>query len=111
MVRFGIPPKSLKSFISENSESFSSTQFIAAIVNGLVYAAQLPDAGQMLNSALQTGGYAVRIFGEKQPGKEVDKWNYIPDSLALMGKLKSKWDPDDILNPGTFLTSEYTNQD
>ncbi len=111
MVRFGIPPKSLKSFISENSESFSSTQFIADIVNGLVYAAQLPDAGQMLNSALQTGGYAVRIFGEKQPGKEVDKWNYIPDSLALMGKLKSKWDPDDILNPGTFLTSEYTNQD
>jgi len=111
LVRFGIPPKSLPGFITNNAGNLTSTPFIADIVNGLVYAAQLPDAGDLPVSALESGGYAVMLFREKQPDSKLDECNYIPDSLAFMRKLKSKWDPENILNPGTFFPSSHRNQD
>ena len=40
----------------------------------------------------------------KQPAEsKLDCWGTLPDSLPLMRQIKSRFDPEGILNPGRFL--------
>jgi glycolate oxidase FAD binding subunit len=40
----------------------------------------------------------------KQPAdSKLDCWGSAPDSLPLMRQIKSRFDPEGILNPGRFL--------
>jgi glycolate oxidase FAD binding subunit len=49
----------------------------------------------------QAGGSLMAL---KQPAdSKLDSWGTLPDSLPLMRQIKSRFDPEGILNPGRFL--------
>ena len=85
--------------------------FSADISNGLVYAnsefEELAEASMWLEAlrkpALATGGYAIVVDMPASLQSKIDRWGYQPEGLDLMRALKARWDPQGILNPGTFV--------
>ena len=48
-------------------------------------------------------GYAVLLETHAARAAGLDPWGAPPSSLALMQRLKDRWDPAHILNPHAFL--------
>ncbi len=51
------------------------------------------------------GGSAVVEHCPLPVKAQIDVWGDLPDSMAIMRRIKDKFDPDGILNPGRFLGS------
>jgi glycolate oxidase FAD binding subunit len=49
------------------------------------------------------GGYAIVLDAPNVLAEQLDRWGRQPQTLELMKRLKSRWDPAGILNPGAFL--------
>jgi D-lactate dehydrogenase (cytochrome) len=111
LLRLGLPPASLGGFIPAHLEAFHRGSFLVDVPSGLIYAAaplsDFTSAQAWLDSlrhpALQAGGYALVIDAPAVFSPHLDRWGYRPQTLELMRKLKSLWDPAQILNPGAFL--------
>jgi hypothetical protein len=54
-------------------------------------------------SAMKLGGYAILLAAPPDFPGLGDPWGYIPESLGLMRKLKTRWDRHYLFNPGAFL--------
>jgi glycolate oxidase FAD binding subunit len=55
-----------------------------------------------LRAEMEQSGGSMMVL--KQPvDSKVDCWGTLPDSLPLMRQIKSRFDPEGILNPGRFL--------
>ncbi len=64
-------------------------------------AAAAEDLLQLRREMEQAGGSLMVL---KQPAEsKLDCWGTLPDSLPLMREIKSRFDPEGILNPGRFL--------
>jgi FAD/FMN-containing dehydrogenase len=50
------------------------------------------------------GGYAMVMSLPEQMQGKLDRWGYRPEGLAIMHRLKARWDPQGILNPQYFLS-------
>jgi FAD/FMN-containing dehydrogenase len=61
------------------------------------------DLADIRTEAQKASGYAVRLTTPKHMIETTDNWGYVPESLELMRKLKSRWDPEGLFNPGAFL--------
>ncbi len=55
-----------------------------------------------LRAEMEQAGGSMMVL--KQPAEsKLDCWGTLPDSLPLMRQIKSRFDPEGILNPGRFL--------
>lgn len=110
-VRIGIPNRNLPAYIQDQTDLLNAGLFSADISNGLLYAIkefeEPADASPWLEAlrkpALTTGGYAVAIGIPAFLQGKIDRWGYQPEGLNLMRALKARWDPQGVLNPGTFV--------
>ena len=110
-VRIGTPNRSLATYMQDQAELLNAGSFSADISNGLIYVStefeEPVEAGTWLEAlrkpALATGGYAVVIDMPASLQSKIDRWGYQPEGLDLMRALKARWDPQGILNPGTFV--------
>ncbi len=111
LVRAGIPPGSVNGYWSQLSQTTrDQATWLIDVANGLVYGMAKPRnpveargwlAGARL-PALALGGYAVTVQLPPQWRHELDGWGYRPSTQDLMAKLKNRWDPANMLNPGSF---------
>jgi glycolate oxidase subunit GlcD len=110
-VRIGVPNRNLAVYIRDQAEFLNAGSFSADISNGLIYASkefeEPADASMWLEMlrkpALVTEGYAIVIDMPTSLQSKIDRWGYQPEGLNLMRALKARWDPQGILNPGTFI--------
>ena len=79
------------------------------VAAGLAYAAgttEQPLAADWVAAvrqpALALGGYGALMLAPPGLTAPAMRWGYRPDALALMERLKARWDPAGILNPGVF---------
>jgi len=103
LVRVGVPPKDLPSFIKIITPSLYESTYIADLANGMMYIRNEGDLADIRTEAQKASGYAVLLTTPKHMIETTDHWGYVPESLELMSKLKSRWDPQGIFNPGAFL--------
>jgi hypothetical protein len=47
-------------------------------------------------------GYAIMMAGPRDWLTSIDAWGKLQESQDLMRRLKYRWDPAKILNPGEF---------
>jgi glycolate oxidase subunit GlcD len=111
-VRIGTPNREFATYIQDQAELLNAGSFCADISNGLVYAIKEVDGfteasawlEALRKSALATGGYTVVIDMPTSLNGRIDRWGYQPEGLDLMKALKTRWDPQNTLNPGTFVS-------
>ncbi len=111
-VRIGTPNRELAAYIQDQSMLLNAGSFCADISNGLVYAskefAEVTEASIWLEAlrkaARAKGGYAVVIDKPPSLYDKIERWGYQPEGLDLMKALKARWDPQNILKPGTFVS-------
>ncbi len=111
LVRAGVPPKDLAGYLQDQAGPLADAQFLADVASGLVYASITPasvkEARAWLDGlrqpALAAGGYAVVMHAPDGLDGGLDRWGYEPEGLDVMRRLKTRWDPAGILNPGAFV--------
>ncbi|MGB2911519.1 MAG: FAD-binding protein [Anaerolineales bacterium] len=103
LVRVGVAPKDLPSFIKILAPSLNKSTYIADLANGMMYIQNGEDLADIRAEAHKASGYAVLLTTPEHMKETTDHWGYVPESLELMRKLKSRWDPQGLFNPGTFL--------
>ncbi len=111
LVRAGVPVRDLPRYMQDQAEILNTGPFIADMGAGAVDALkEVADANEastwlsaLRRPALTTEGYAVVVEAPTLLQNKLDRWGYHPQGLDLMKALKRRWDPQDILNPGTFV--------
>lgn len=111
LLRAGAPPKEAGAYLLAREAQLLEGEFLADLASGLIYVAALPDglgeAQAWLDSlrkpALAAGGYTVVLAYPHDWDGRLDRWGYQPQTLDLMQRLKARWDPAGVLNPGVFL--------
>jgi D-lactate dehydrogenase (cytochrome) len=101
LVRAAVPVKDLPHLMLDLAPLLGDNPFIADLANGMLYAQGVRDVASLRQRAVAAGGYAVVLAG--LPGG-ADPWGHTPDTLDLMRKIKAKWDPAGVCNPGVFVT-------
>jgi D-lactate dehydrogenase (cytochrome) len=95
-VRVGVPVKDLPALVTGLAPQLAAAEWLADIASGLLYT-----SGAALEAARPAaagyGGYAVGLAGQPDP------WGYAPPALPLMRRLKARWDPKGLFNPGAFV--------
>ncbi len=102
-LRVGVPPKDLPQVLEALVQRWDDAPFIADMANGQVYACGSFDIPAVREIASKYEGYALVLSTPRGVSREGDPWGYRPDALDLMRKLKARWDPRGVLNPGAFL--------
>ncbi len=102
-IRIGVPPKELPAVVRRLVQQWGDTPFVADVANGQIYASGSLDVRKVRQIVAEHEGYTVIMNAPRKVSQEMDPWGISPDSLDLMRKLKARWDPHGILNPGAFL--------
>ncbi len=103
--RIGLPPRDLATYLETNGPALNGSAHVVDFASGLIYVRPV-EVGQVLalrQSALALGGYAVVVSSNGDAGGDFDRWGYAPETLPLMRRLRTRWDPAGCLNPNTFL--------
>ncbi len=100
LFRIGLPPAKLGRFFDGVRLEAGSRPPCVDIANGLIYMLGKVDYRTMQVQAKQLGGYGIFAAGERPAG---DAWGYVPESISFMKKLKNRWDPHNLFNPGVFI--------
>ncbi len=102
-MRVGVPPKEVLQVLETLMQMWGDATFMADVANGQVYAHGSFDIPAVRQVALEHEGYAIVLSAPHGDSREVDRWGYRPDALDVMRKLKARWDPQGVLNPGAFV--------
>jgi D-lactate dehydrogenase (cytochrome) len=114
LVRAGVPVKDVAEYVMVQSSRLTDDAWLADMASGHVYVVRRVSTGgvavsswlQALRTSAQAlGGYAMVMDmpGVASSLDRLDRWGYRPEGLKLMQRLKARWDPQGILNPGVFL--------
>jgi len=119
LVRAGLAPKDLIPYVRAQASRLEAGVFLADVASGLVYGAVQPEGIEeawawvegLRRPALAAGGYVVVMEapeawlwrGDPCGRPLLDRWGYRPEALDVMRRLKARWDPASILNPGVFI--------
>ncbi len=112
LVRIGLPVSELPAYVQDQAHLLNRGTLLADIANGLIYAtASFDDVEEartwlaaLRQPALAAEGYAIVLHMPPAYENELERWGYRPQTLDIMQKLKARWDPQGILNPGGFLS-------
>ena len=91
-----------------NSDSFTPA-FTVDVMAGVIWIAAQPNQKaaeqfpKLVALAQQHRGHAVLFAAPPELKNAIDVWGPSPPTLALMSGIKTKFDPQGILNPGRFL--------
>jgi FAD/FMN-containing dehydrogenase len=116
VVRVGIPAKDLSTYVQHTQVAFRREgSFIADFASGFVYAVRPDDTAAEINNwlaavrgpALERTGYAVVMAMPAELQGQVDMWGYRPEGVAIMRRLKDRWDAKHVLNPDVFSVDTY----
>jgi len=112
LVRIGIPPRQVRAYWAMVADTARAcAAWCCDVADGLLYAALAPAEGDdaifswldnVRQPALALGGYAVVMTASDANGPALDRWGYRPDGIDLMRRIKARWDPAGILDPGVF---------
>jgi D-lactate dehydrogenase (cytochrome) len=111
-VRAGVPLKSLPALLDAlPAATLRPSSLLADCASGTAYFVRNARSASEIQNWLAVlrdlahafDGYAAVIGGPPLLLASVDRWGYRPGAMDLMQKLKARWDPAHILNPGTFL--------
>jgi len=108
--RIGVPSDCLPKFLDRIEKINLYRPSIIDIPNGFIYSVCMErDAGQASqaldhwrNETKDYQGYAIMMAGPRDWLTLIDTWGEPQESQALMRRLKQRWDPAIILNPGEF---------
>ena len=111
-VRTGVPPSSIPTFANVHASALNSSSYLIDLANGHVYTSNYPDGvgeaqawlQELRQAALAAGGYALVLDTPADWYGKLNPWGYKPETLDLMKRLKTRWDPSGILHPGIFGT-------
>jgi len=111
-VRLGLPPKDLCAFANAQASALNSGAYLIDLASGHIYIHNRPDGvgeaqawlHELRKAALAAGGYALVLDTPADWHDKLNPWGYKPDTLDLMKRLKARWDPSSILNPGIFAS-------
>jgi len=109
LVRVGLPGKALEAYLAGLPPMPDPR--LVDVASGLIYTASRPidssearDGMESLRQpAIEAGGYAVAMAVPPQFRGNLERWGYQPEAIDVMRRLKDRWDPAGILNPGVFL--------
>jgi D-lactate dehydrogenase (cytochrome) len=112
LVRLGVPVKALASLLPK-LPPLELDNLLLDYASGLLYLSHKPEnaeaAQQWLEAvrrpALAHGGYAMALTIPPALRAVLDPWGYQPQALAVMQRLKERWDPAHILNSGQFIVN------
>jgi D-lactate dehydrogenase (cytochrome) len=110
-VRAGVAPRDLAAYVEARADTLEAGRFLADVASGLVYASITPASAKEAHAwldglrqpALAAGGYAVVMSTPDGLDGALDRWGYEPEAMDVMRRLKARWDPAGILNPGVFV--------
>jgi glycolate oxidase FAD binding subunit len=85
------------------ARTLGDAPFIADIANGQLYLCATQAVQAIQQAVRGAGGYTVVLSAPAHRRGEFDIWGYAPETIDLMRKLKARWDPHGLLNPGAFL--------
>lgn len=110
LVRAGLPGNALKSYMQTQAHLFTQQPWLLDIASGQLYLSASSRKSPtwlttIRESALACGGYAIGLSDLDRSDDEqlFDRWGYQPSGLEVMQRLKKRWDPSGILNPGVFV--------
>ena len=103
LLRLGVAPKDLPSFIDKQTVALGDAAFIADIASGLLYAHNPCDLSALGAAARQMDGYTLLLAASHPLPENTAPWGFAPQSIELMRQFKSCWDPRGLFNPGGFL--------
>ncbi len=111
LVRIGVPTRDLPVYLQDNAALLNQGSYIADISAGFVYTLtswENADEAELWVTALRQAalaaqGYALVMEMPAAFMHRVERWGYEPQSLAVMRRLKQRWDAQNILNPGMFI--------
>lgn len=111
-VRLGLPPRDLCAFANTQASALNSGAYLIDLASGHIYTHNHPDGvgeaqawlHELRKAALAAGGYALVLDTPTDWHDKLNLWGYKPDTLDLMKRLKARWDPSGILNPGIFAS-------
>ena len=111
LLRVGVPAQHLLACwqMLQAAAPVGATTWLFDVAAGLAYAAgttEQPLAADWVSAvrqpALALGGYGALMLAPPGLTGPAMRWGYRPDALAVMERLKARWDPAGILNPGVF---------
>jgi D-lactate dehydrogenase (cytochrome) len=111
IVRAGVPVRELPAYILSQPALWQDewSAWVADFGSGFVYTIKPgtvaidPWLAALRQPALVRAGYAFIMSMPDDPAILLNRWGYRPASLAIMQRLKARWDPQGILNPNTFI--------
>lgn len=110
MLRSGIPPREIPTYLHAVAPAILSGEFLIDVASGLLYGVKQADSQtdaqeylhQLRQPALSAGGYTIVLDSPPEHGATLDWWGYQPSTIKLMKALKTRWDPQGILNSGIY---------
>lgn len=108
--RVMVPRAELRSILETASGWTPAATIVADVASALVwisFPANQAATGffaKLIAMAKQRRGHAVMFAAPAALKAGSDVWGPLPPSLALMRKIKQQFDPQQILNPGRFLS-------
>jgi D-lactate dehydrogenase (cytochrome) len=113
-VRIGVPAKELALYLERHSALLRDSAYVVDFASGLIYALRryvsVAPAREWIDALCQSvrslDGYVLLIEQPDASQGQIKRWNYQPASLEIMQRLKKQWDPQNILNPHTFVIDE-----
>ena len=108
--RIGVPSGCLPKFLERTEKISVCRPSLIDIPNGLLYSVSMErDAGQASQAldhwrkeTKDYQGYAIMMAGPRDWLTLIDAWGEPQESQDLMRRLKHRWDPARIINPGEF---------
>lgn len=103
LVRAGLAPRALPQILPDVARTLREAPFIADIANGQLYVCATYGIQTIQQTIRGAGGYTVVLSAPAHRRGEFNTWDHAPEAIDLMRKLKARWDPHGLLNPGAFL--------
>jgi D-lactate dehydrogenase (cytochrome) len=105
LLRIGVPNRHLAEMVAH--PALESAAFVADVTSGVVWAScpsGLPARAVSDVQALARShsGYASVLAAPSALLEQVDTWGHVPTLAPYMERLRRRWDPSGILNPGRF---------
>jgi FAD/FMN-containing dehydrogenase len=100
LARIGVPPGELPAMMAD--VDLDEASFFADLASGLLYLHGDLDPGSLRAHAHRCGGYVLSLAGPEVAVGRKPADPYLPESFELMTRLKARWDPQGLFNPGAF---------